>query len=327
MRVHTERRLAIACGLGPSLEANATHLREHRDRLFVLAPFRVAMRLVDQGVIPDVVVLMEPGQLQYDLISHRLTRSFVQTLCDHDTPLLAHIRAPRSLVEKLRNRLRVFYFGDRCVPESMILGNSTDSLSATATLAIELGFKQIGLVGVDSPAGVFHVPHLTADSLVEFHGIEFWDFGKGEEKYGWNKASLLHVVQDSPKDSCRISGRSSYAALQKAEKTIRDEAKSLRIALAQISSVSAQAGLLVRERPRLTVADSERLRELESIAEIDWRLDPLKRRAIEELKASYLSAFWDSAVQTPLDSERSDRAVRQKGVLFFSELAERLHGN
>ncbi len=55
----------VMLGAGPSLESLLPWVREHRDKLAVFAVARIAERLLQEGIIPDVVVSVDPFNVSF----------------------------------------------------------------------------------------------------------------------------------------------------------------------------------------------------------------------------------------------------------------------
>lgn len=324
MRAVTKRQLAVVCGLGPSLATHLEILQGHRDRIFLVAPVRVAMQLVDLEITPDVVVLQESGGLQYDLVEHKLSSEFIHTLKQRGVSLVTDLLAPQKIVQRFRRHLRVFYFGNSPFPDSVVLPNSNQSLFASIALAVRLDFRKIGLVGVDLGTHAFQAEFATLKAFRCFEEVSGYDFGSGPRKHGWKKASLRALLSSLPRASARISGRTSLAAWHSTAHIIRQNASRQRRAGTEIEALSNDA-VAVADRCFRSIAPENVFRQLQrfhSIVENEWSQDPAKRQALEALETAYLTAFWRSP-QPQLDPKRARRAAETKGILIFQELAER----
>ncbi|BDM62743.1 hypothetical protein NFHSH190041_01950 [Shewanella sp. NFH-SH190041] len=145
-------RTAIVVAAGPSLDQHLDWLKQHQDSLYIFAVSRVARKLYDNGIIPDVLVSIDP----YD-ISFTVSRDML-TLPD-DILFVNGYHAVHTLVGQWAGPR--CYLGDRYPwqrEDNWSVQGPTVSNTALS-LAGELGFERVLLLGVDlcnSQLGVTH---------------------------------------------------------------------------------------------------------------------------------------------------------------------------
>jgi hypothetical protein len=285
------------------------------------------MRLAAQSLVPDAVILLENGCLQYDLVSHQLTPSLIGLFEKHATPVVTHVNAPRPIVERLGEHLRIYYFGDASLPRAVALESWDQSLSAAAALAVRLGFVKIGLVGVDLDSHNFQPQRVAIEALRYIPGISRYDFGGGVVKRGWKRRPLLPLVRRLPSGAVCVSGKGSPEDQRLTGAILCRDARRLERAKRGITAITEEAAAIAGKcvHSRLSARELARLTTLQILAENVWSRDPMKRRAIESLETVYLTGFWQLSGQVHADQERAKRAAEKKGILVFQELTERFN--
>ena len=147
---------AVVLGGGPSLDDHLDWVLEHRDRLFVIAVSRIAERLASAGLVPDVVVAVDPQDILFDVSKAWLARA--------DVPLVSSYHVCPILLQQWRGP--TLYTG-RALPWESTAIDDADNLEALGStvshvalwLAHRWGFAQILLSGVDlcyAPGGATH---------------------------------------------------------------------------------------------------------------------------------------------------------------------------
>lgn len=87
---------AIVVSAGPSLEKNIQHMIKNQDKIkkcFVIASNRTFSVLIKNGIIPDVVVCIDPSEAMYDMMKDNL---------DSDVPLVFYEYTSRKLIENYK---------------------------------------------------------------------------------------------------------------------------------------------------------------------------------------------------------------------------------
>ena len=148
-------KTAVVLGGGPSLDLHLEWIKQHRDKIFLLAVSRIANKLMKEELKPDLVVSVDPQDMSYELSK--------QGVLWTDVPLAYNYHVSAKLLQQWQGP--AFYMGKRlpwhsdkqlknCVPAS----GPTASHSAVIT-ASHLGFSQILMAGVDMCFSVSALAH------------------------------------------------------------------------------------------------------------------------------------------------------------------------
>lgn len=141
---------------GPSLDAALDWVRQHRDRLVVLAVSRISRRLLQVGLEPDFVFSVDPTDMSYE-ISRDMLRFSERVIFIHQY----HVN-PRLLSQWPH---RSYYLGTLLPwPSTLNPADPLHGVGPTVTntalhFAGELGLRQLILAGVDlcfTPEGYTH---------------------------------------------------------------------------------------------------------------------------------------------------------------------------
>lgn len=140
-----EGKTAVVLGGGPSLDELIPWVKTHREKLAVIAVSRICRRLLEADLQPDIVVSIDPHNLSFDVSKEtlRFDRNTLLIHSYHVSPLLlAQWHGP------------AVYFGERLPWKSEANVDNLASQGPTVTntalsMAVELGFSQIILGGVD----------------------------------------------------------------------------------------------------------------------------------------------------------------------------------
>lgn len=148
-------KTAVLLAGGPSLDAVLPWVQEHRDKLVVLAISRIARRLKDVGLAPDIFFSVDPQIASFDISKDMLDfwdKSLFVNMYHVAPPLLSQWQG-RSLFIGPR------YPWDNA-QDTAFLDAPGPTVSNTALgAAMQMGFAQIVLAGVDlcfSPEGMSH---------------------------------------------------------------------------------------------------------------------------------------------------------------------------
>ncbi|MBF0157129.1 MAG: DUF115 domain-containing protein [Magnetococcales bacterium] len=146
---------AVLLAGGPSLSECFPWVREHRERLVVLAVARVSRQLLAEGITPDVLFSIDPYQVSFDnsreMLHFAAEALFVNMY--HAHPALLGQWRGRSLFMG-----QLFPWTTPLNRENLAFPGSTVSHQALG-MAIEMGFDQVILSGFDlcfSPEGFTH---------------------------------------------------------------------------------------------------------------------------------------------------------------------------
>ena len=138
-------KTAIVLGGGPSLDLHLDWIKQHRDKIFILAVSRIANKLLKEELKPDLVVSVDPQDISYEVSK--------QSVLWTDVPLVYNYHVSAKLLQQWQGP--AFYMGRRlpwhgnkqlidCVPAS---GPTVSH--AAVIIASHLGFSQVLMTGVD----------------------------------------------------------------------------------------------------------------------------------------------------------------------------------
>jgi hypothetical protein len=146
---------ALLLAGGPSLDEHLDFIKQHRSQLFLVAVSRISQRLYELGIVPDMLVCIDPTEKMFSVSKAAL--SF------HPLPILAHGYAATHLLVGAWPGPQV-YIGKRFLWNTPKDVDNVQVLGPTVTntaiqLLLAMGFKTIYLCGVDlsySLAGFTH---------------------------------------------------------------------------------------------------------------------------------------------------------------------------
>lgn len=157
-------KTSIVIAGGPSLDDNIDWIKENQKDLFIFSVSRIAGRLVNYGITPDIVVSVDPQEVSFDVSRGMfdLTNETLFVNSYHVSPKILSQWPGKSL-----------YMGQRLPWESDTDHDNIITVGPTVTnssvrLAIEMGFSKILLSGVDfcySKSGYSHASGTIEASL------------------------------------------------------------------------------------------------------------------------------------------------------------------
>ena len=138
-------RMAVLLGGGPSLDEILPWVREHQGDLLIIAVSRVCRRLQQAGVLPHLVVSIDPTDLSFDISKEflELDPRAVLAFANHVSfPLLAQWRGRSVYLD------RRFPWGGSDEPEN--IGSAGPTVTNTAfDLARQMGLSTVVFAGID----------------------------------------------------------------------------------------------------------------------------------------------------------------------------------
>ncbi len=148
-------KTAVLLGGGPSLDDLLPWIKENRNRLVVLAVSRIAKRLLEVDLTPDIFFSIDPQPVSFDL-SRNMLRFWENSLFIN----YYHVSPP--LLGQWRGRSA--YLGPRFPWETPLNESTAEAPGPTVThialdTAVNMGFTTIILAGVDlcfTPEGFTH---------------------------------------------------------------------------------------------------------------------------------------------------------------------------
>lgn len=138
-------KTCVILGGGPSLDDNINWVKENQEDIIVIAVSRIANKLLHEGILPHIVLSVDPHDVSFDVSKEMLD------LPDSVLFLHSNFCAPKLTAQWHGKSL---YFGkhapwkSKTNQENILLSGPTVTNAAIAA-AIEFGFKQILLTGVD----------------------------------------------------------------------------------------------------------------------------------------------------------------------------------
>lgn len=138
-------KTAVILGGGPSLDSTLPWISENRDRLVVIAVSRVARRLLEVGLSPDIFVSIDPHQVSFD-VSKEVLKFWEKSILVH------HYHVSSKLLGQWRGRK--LFLGTRFGWPTHWNDTYLDTQGPTVTnciivLALHMGFANVLLAGVD----------------------------------------------------------------------------------------------------------------------------------------------------------------------------------
>ncbi|MCK4623380.1 MAG: motility associated factor glycosyltransferase family protein [Desulfuromonadales bacterium] len=138
-------KTAIVLAGGPSLDAVLPWVIENRHCFVVIAVSRIARRLLEVDISPDIIVSVDPNQISFD-ISKEMLKLWERTIFVNKYHVVS------TLLGQWCGRC--LFLGPRVPWESSLNENTIDSPGPTVTnsaidLAVKMGFAQVLLAGVD----------------------------------------------------------------------------------------------------------------------------------------------------------------------------------
>lgn len=156
-------KTCIVIAGGPSLDENITWIKDNRDNLFIFAVSRIAEKLLNSGIIADIVASVDPQDVSFDVSRGVFNLSQQSLLVNsyHVSPKILSQWSGMSLYLGQR-----FPWDDSDKDNIITLGPTVTN--SAIRLAIEMGFARILLSGVDlcySKTGYTHAQGTIEASL------------------------------------------------------------------------------------------------------------------------------------------------------------------
>ncbi len=298
-------RHPVVLAHGPSLRALVPALAAHRDRLYLVAPLRTALRLAEGGVRPDVAVLADVASVAYDLSQQAwdAAPAVIRRSLEADVPLVTEPLAPAAIHAGFA-RVRLFDDGLGGLPSAARLPFWGSALLPSLCLPLALGATTVGVGGLDmgAPNGparrtwrgspmfldeALEVTHGVLECLAEALPGGFVDLTMDSvAKRGWVPATIRELL-DRP--AAPVTPLASAGAMAAADvlRHVLDRADTLAQTVSAIVGAGSRIGALA-EAP---VCDA--LAALVRQAEEAWADDPGARAALSLVHTPYLRSLWE----------------------------------
>lgn len=148
-------KTAVLLAGGPSLDDFLPWVKANRDSLVVLAVSRIARQLLKQRLAPDFIFSVDPQTTSFD-VSREMLELWEDTVFIHSY----HV-SPQLLGQW---RGRSYYLGPRFPWKNGLNSDNLGSSGPTVTnaalhVAVDMGFRQVVLMGVDLCYGATGITH------------------------------------------------------------------------------------------------------------------------------------------------------------------------
>ena len=181
-----EGKPCVILGGGPSLDEHLPWVIENQDNLVIIAVARISRRLQEVGLIPDIVIALDPQQISFD-VSKEIYNFPPEVL------LLNSYHVIPKLVSQWQGKSA--YFGDRVPWESKLnapkhFQEGPTVVNAALIAAVDLGCKEVYLTGADMCYGPNGATHATSS----FESEREIDIGRDSqwlETYAGHKAETI----------------------------------------------------------------------------------------------------------------------------------------
>ncbi|MBI3771281.1 MAG: DUF115 domain-containing protein [Gammaproteobacteria bacterium] len=137
---------AVIMGGGPSLDEILPWIQENKSKITTIAASRISRRLLEYNLYPDIVVSVDPHPISFD-VSREMLLLWKHTLlvnANHITPLLLGQWRGRNVYFDEK-----FPWTNRYDNDNVLSAAGPTVTNCALSLAIEMGFSQIILAGVD----------------------------------------------------------------------------------------------------------------------------------------------------------------------------------
>lgn len=179
---------------GPSLDEDIKWVKENREHLIVIAVSRIAKRLNQIGLVPHIVVSVDPFEISFDVSKELLLFPpdvlFLHT--NNVTPLLLGQWHGKSAYMDRR------YPWDVENDKNNIISNGPTVTNAALKAAIDMGFSHILLSGVDLCFSEKGISHATGSNEAKI-GPTLGQTGKWVETYSGKIVETLVVFEQAAK--------------------------------------------------------------------------------------------------------------------------------
>jgi len=295
-------RLPVVIAHGPGFTDATSRIARHRERLWLMAPFRTSVRLIECGVAPDVILwtdrdtwpvaaTLEQWRALPDELSRRLRAA----------TLLADAFAPAEVVQQF-TRAWTFDSGLGCGTPLPFHGFG---VLAGVALALVLGHRHVGVAGVDLGSGsrlATLLDRLGAADLVRLTDLS-----------GGAAAAFEHGPQAGPREPW-LPGSPTSPHILCAQRVASGE-------------LDALAGLLDRVQCAADSSPDEGgVAGLIDDIRYRWRTNAAVVAAVQRADLRWLSEMWALTAQRliPVDERRASRMTAR---LILPELAAALEAH
>jgi hypothetical protein len=309
-------RHAVIVAHGPSLEVHRAALTAARERLWIVAPFRTALRLAGGRLLPDVIVLAErDARPIHSTVAAWKTLPERQRACLSQLPFVVDPFAPPEVYESCP----YVYGFDSGFGSGAALPFHGFGVLTALSLALERGHHRVALAGVNVDKRLAAALEVLACAT----DIECIDLEAGATSHrGWWHVPVdAYVAAPCARVDRRSVAAASWSPAEAAARLLKREVSALRALHLAIA-----AGLSALARLDRDAADREALLHLHSLMNDvmhKWPSHDELRTAVELAKPPFLLRLWTAhpVRREPFDR---DRATRATATLVLRELADAL---
>lgn len=329
-----EGRRPVVLAHGPSLKELLPALRAHRHHLYIIAPFRSALRLAAADVWADVAVLADAAVVtsMASQDAWRATPHAVRTRFEQRVTLLTEPLAPASIHGAFR-RVRVFDDGTGWLPRSAELPFWGSAMLPAVCLPLALGAATVAIGGMDMTAS--HGRSLRTwrgtrvrldprqavslgllETLAATFPERFVDVsGEAVAKRGFEYVPLDRwVTRPGAAPGRRVFDAPTVRAGEVLRHTVRT-AESFGRTIEKMTAVAARVCELSEVDPM-----SPELQRLVDEMERDWAAEPVYQSALSLVQPPYLRALWELR-GAGFVSQNPRTSARMKARLVGPEIA------
>ncbi|QDO83414.1 DUF115 domain-containing protein [Shewanella psychropiezotolerans] len=187
-------KTCIVLGGGPSLDNSIEWIKTNANKLVIIAASRVVGKLAKLNIKTDIVVSVDPQSLSFDV-----NKELMQI--EHDALLINSYHVAPQILGQWRGGS--LYTGTRFPWNSSCDHDNIKSVGPTVTnsaieIAVEMGFKQVLLCGVDfchSQTGITHTQGTYGASLAPDIGEMFEWVETYSEEMAETPKQLLYAIE------------------------------------------------------------------------------------------------------------------------------------
>ncbi len=345
-RPPSSRRTLVLSG-GASLNGARADIERHRDELWLVAPFRPALRLTQMGIVPDVVLLADRDASPADVSESMWaeTPSAIRKRLGAEATLVCDAFAPRAVSSAFRT-VYLFDSGLGGVPTTARVPFHGYGLLACVCLAFATGYRQVAIMGADLASargrrfqawdgGVLRVDPSSVrllrllELIAEAGDMACIDCSPASvRKTGWTLLPLDAYVSRRASEPVAQSSatqmRGSPETATIARALVRHDLEILDRLIERTEVGLAELGATLRD-PSTNVSLQTPLGDILEEMEGSWADDPVVRQILAWVNPVYLLAFWTIRRQGVTPANTPCARLR-RARLVLPELAELLDG-
>ncbi len=175
---------AVICGAGPSLSSNYNVLRKYREKLFIITVGRVCGSLMENGIVPDLVVEVDRIS-RWNWMDHDFHPD-VPLLCPPNLSPGVVCRFDKFVWTSARQFNLLTVNGPLQIPKAPELAAAVSVIVPAIDFAVKSGFQNITLIGNDlcvEADGMSHVNNHFGSEQIERTEFKPFKGNHGETVY------------------------------------------------------------------------------------------------------------------------------------------------